>query len=119
MPMCFKPFDMKSFNPKKRINNYKCIHDIIIKCNIDKEYLIDVIQHTLADSLKLSVIGYNSITQEFCAKKIIKNMYLLHFTLSIKADGYKNSNIIISPSIGSENEIKNVINIITDIVSLF
>ena len=117
--MCFKPFDMQSFNPKKNNNNYKCIQDIIIKCNIDKDYLVDIIQHTLADSLKLSVIGYNSVTQEFWAKKIIKNMYLLHFTLSIKTDGYKKSNIIISPSIGSEREIKHVINTISDIISLF
>lgn len=117
--MCFKPFDVTSFNPKKKINNYKYIHDIIINCNIDKDYLLDIMQHTLVDSLKLSVFGYNNTTQEFYAKKIIKNMYLLHFTLSIKSDGYKNSNIIISPSIGSEGEIKNVINTITDIVSLF
>ena len=117
--MCFKPFDMQSFNHKKRINSYKCIQDINIPCNIDKDYLIDVIQYTLVDSLKLSVICYNNTTQEFCGKKIIKNMYLLHFTLSIKSDGYKKSNIIISPSIGSEREIKNVINTITDIISLF
>ena len=117
--MCFKPFDMQSFNSKKRLQPYKCIQDINIPCNIDKNYLIDVIQYTLVDSLKLSVIGYNNATQEFYAKKIIKNIYLLHFTLSIKSDGYKKSNIIISPSVGSEREIKHVINTITDIVSLF
>ena len=98
---------------------YGIIPNISICCDIDKSKLLDIIQFTFTQKGYLSVFGYNTNTEEFWAKKFIKNEFLLHFTLTIKSNGYENSNIIINPIIGSDKEIKNVVSDIKEMINLY
>ena len=118
MSVCFNPYNIKTFTNKQKIK-YKYIQDIKLHCNINKDFLYDIISFILAGYLDLSVIGYNNHAEEFWAKKVINNIYLLNFTLKIKSYGYENSVIIISPTVGDELEIKNLKQKFTDMLKLY
>jgi hypothetical protein len=68
MVVCFTPYNVKTFNTRQKIC-YDYIHDIKFKYNISKPLLTDIVSFVLARYLELSVIGYNSRTDEFWAKK--------------------------------------------------
>jgi hypothetical protein len=118
MAVCFTPYNVKTFNNRQKIG-YEYIHDIKFKCNISKPLLTDIVSFMLARYLELTVIGYNSRTDEFWAKKIVGNIYLLNFTLSIKLYEYDTSEIIIKCSVGNNLEITNLINKITNMLKLY
>ena len=65
------------------------------------------------------MFGYNTKSQEFWGKKIVKNEFLLHVTLKIKSINSDNSKIIVTPIIGNDKEIKKLIIIITEMISLY
>ena len=67
----------------------------------------------------MSVFGYNTYSDEFWAKKIIKDEFLLHFTLTVKSIGHENSNIIITPIVGNDKEIKNLLSHIKETIYLY
>jgi hypothetical protein len=118
MTTCLNQFNLKNmtYNPDLR---YRLISKISICCDIDKNKLVDIIQFIFSQKSDLSVFGYNSKSQEFWAKKIIKNEFLLHVTLSIKSVSSEKSNIIVTPIIGNDKEIKKIILIITEMLRLY
>ena len=99
----------------KNVSNSK----ISICCDIDKNKLSDIIQSSFTQKGDLSVFGYNTHCDEFWAKKIIKDEFLLHFTLTVKSIGYENSNIIITPIVGNDKEIKNLLSHIKETIYLY
>jgi hypothetical protein len=113
-----QPFNLKSFSNRQKIK-FKYIPDIKIKCCIEKELLIEIIKKKLVEYFNLSVFGYNNQFDEFWAKKIINDEYLLHFTMIITSSGYEKSNIIISPLVGSDKEINDLILKIIEILKLY
>jgi hypothetical protein len=118
MTTCLNQFSLKNmaYNPDLK---YRLISKITICCDIDKNKLIDIIQFTFSQKSDLTVFGYNSKSQEFWAKKIIKNEFMLHVTLNIKSINSDNSKIIVTPIIGNDKEIKKLIIIITEMISLY
>ena len=106
-------------NTSRESFRYGIIPNISIYCDIDKSKLLDIIQFTFKQKGDFSVFGYNTNTEEFWAKKFIKNEFLLHFTLIIKSKDYENSNIIIKPIIGSDKEIKNLVSDIKEMINLY
>jgi hypothetical protein len=118
MTACLIPFCLKKTTSRDALR-YRIIPKISICCDIDKNKLSDIIQFALIEKGDLSVFGYNTHYDEFWAKKIIKNEFLLHFTLTIKSNGYENSNIIINPIIGNDKEIKILISYIKETIDLY
>ena len=118
MTTCLNQFNLKNmpYNPDLR---YRLISKISISCDIDKNKLIDIIQFIFSQKSDLSVFGYNTRSQEFWGKKIIKNEFLLHVTLSIKSVSSEKSNIIVTPIIGNDKEIKNIVLIIKEMICLY
>ncbi len=118
MTACLHPINLKNLTRSHRFK-YRFLSKISIHCEIDKNKLYDIIQFSLSQKGDLSVFGYNTTCQEFWAKKIIKDDFLLHFTLSINSLGYESSNIIVTPILGSDKEIKNLVHNIKDMINLY
>ena len=118
MTACLIPFSLKKITSRDSLR-YRIIPKISICCDIDKNKLSDIIQSSFTQKGDLSVFGYNTHSDEFWAKKIIKDEFLLHFTLSIKSHGYENSNIIITPIVGNDKEIKNLLSHIKETIYLY
>jgi signal peptidase I len=118
MTACLIPFNLKKLSSRDRLR-YRIIPKISICCDIDKNKLSDLIQFTFIQKGDLSVFGYNTHSDEFWAKKIVKDEFLLHFTLNVKSIGYENSNIIVTPIIGNDKEIKNLILYIKETIELY
>ena len=118
MTACLIPFSLKKITSRDSLR-YRIIPKISICCDIDKNKLSDIIQSSLTQKGDLSVFGYNTHCDEFWAKKIIKDEFLLHFTLTVKSIGYENSNIIITPIVGNDKEIKNLLFHIKETIYLY
>jgi hypothetical protein len=117
MTACLIPFSFKNLSHRDALR-YRIISKISICCDIDKNKLYDLIQFTFIKKGEFSVFGYNTHSEEFWAKKIVKDEFLLHFTLNIKPDGYEKSNIIVKPIIGSDKEIKKLVSDIKEMINL-
>ena len=118
MTACLIPFCLKKITSRDSLR-YRIIPKISICCDIDKNKLSDIIQASFTQKGDFSVFGYNTHYDEFWAKKIIKDEFLLHFTLTVKSIGYENSNIIITPIVGSDKEIKNLLSHIKETIYLY
>ena len=118
MTACLIPFCLKKITSRDNLR-YRIIPKISICCDIDKNKLSDIIQSSFTQKGDLSVFGYNTHCDEFWAKKIIKDEFLLHFTLTVKSIGYENSNIIITPIVGNDKEIKNLLSHIKETIYLY
>lgn len=118
MNACLIPFTLNNMTHKQEIL-YRIVPKKNIYCDIDKNKLADIIQFTFSQKSDLSVFGYNNKSQEFWGKKIIKNEFLLHITLTIKSVSSEKSNIIITSIIGNDKEIKNIISVIEDMINLY
>ena len=118
MTACLIPFSLKKITSRDSLR-YRIIPKISICCDIDKNKLSDIIQSSFTQKGDLSVFGYNIHYDEFWAKKIIKDEFLLHFTLTVKSIGYENSNIIITPIVGNDKEIKNLLSHIKETIYLY
>jgi len=118
MTACLIPFSLKKITSRDNLR-YRIIPKISICCDIDKNKLSDIIQASFTQKGDFSVFGYNTHYDEFWAKKIVKDEFLLHFTLIIKSNGYENSNIIIKPIIGNDKEIKHLISYIKETIDLY
>ena len=118
MTACLIPFCLKKITSRDSLR-YRIIPKISICCDIDKNKLSDIIQSSFTQKGDLSVFGYNTHYDEFWAKKIIKDEFLLHFTLTVKSIGYENSNIIITPIVGNDKEIKNLLSHIKETIYLY
>ena len=118
MTACLIPFSFKNLTHRDPLR-YRIISKISICCDIDKNKLYDLIQFTFIKKGDFSVFGYNTHTEEFWAKKIVKDEFLLHFTINIKPDGYEKSNIIVKPIIGSDKEIKKLVSDIKEMIILY
>jgi hypothetical protein len=117
MTACLIPFSFKNLTHRDSLR-YRIISKISICCDIDKNRLYDLIQFTFTKKCDFSVFGYNTYSEEFWAKKIVKDEFLLHFTLNIKNDGYQKCNIIVRPIIGSDKEIKKLVSDIKQMINL-
>jgi hypothetical protein len=118
MIACLVPFSFKKISSRDALR-YRIIPKISICCDIDKNKLSEIIQYTLIQKGDFSVIGYNTHSEEFWAKKIVKDEFILHFTLNIKTEGYEQSNIIVKPIIGNDKEIKNLVSEIKEMINLY
>lgn len=118
MSVCFNPINLNTFSPRKNID-FRYIQNIYLNCNINKHNLLDIIKFTFLDYCNLTVFGYNNINDEFWAKKICKNNYLLHFTLKIKSLDFEHSLITISPLVGNDEEIKIIYDNIKNMIDLY
>jgi len=83
MSVCFQPINLKSFSLRENFK-FHYISDLVIDCNINRDTLMEVIQFTFAEKCGFNAFGYNMRSQEFSAKKIIKNKFLLHFTINVQ-----------------------------------
>ena len=98
------PFNVDNNKINKRYIRAKFISEITISCDINKNRLIQLIQFSFRNKGDFNVFGYNSKTDEYWAKKIVKNDIILYFTLTIKPNSYLNTDIIINQIIGKNNE---------------
>lgn len=119
MTACLLPYDITSESYNNNKYRFSYIPKIAISCNINKTKLIDIIYYSLQKVSELTVFGFNKQYNEFWAKRIVKNNYLLHFTISIQSYGLENSNIVISPLVGNDKEIKMFVNKIKEFINLF
>jgi len=118
MNTCLIPFTLNNLTHKQDIL-YRIVPKKIIYCDIDKNKLTDIIHFTFTQKRDLSVFGYNTDSEEFYAKKIIKKEFLLYITLLIKSVSSEKSSIIITPIIGNDTEIKHIILIIENMINLY
>lgn len=118
MSVCFQPISLKSFSLRENFK-FHYISDLVIDCNINRDTLMEVIQFTFAEKCGFNAFGYNMRSQEFSAKKIIKNKFLLHFTINVQFCDLNSSKIIITPFVADVNELPKTLNTIYDIVNLY
>ena len=118
LSVCFQPFNLKTFSLRDNFK-FHYISDLVIYCNINRDTLMEVIQFTFAEKCGFNAFGYNMRSQEFSAKKIIKNKFLLHFTINVEFCDLNSSKIIITPFVADVNELTKTLNTIYDIVNLY
>ena len=120
MSACFKPNKFDHFG-KKDSNKFDVLYiqEICIKCNIGKNKIFDIISYTLKKKGKFSAVGFNVTTQEFWAKKIKKDKFILHFTLNIKCSDFDTTRIVITPLVGDEKELQKLMQIINNTLQLY
>ena len=118
MSVCFQPINLKTFSLSDNFK-FHYISDLVINCNINRDTLLEVIQFTFAEKCGFNTFGYNIRSQEFSAKKIIKNKFLLHFTINVESCDMNSSKIIITPFVADVNELTKTLNTIYDIVNLY
>ena len=117
MSVCFNPINLKTSSKKNMTYRYQT--PIYLFCKIDTNKIKDIIKYTLIDINDLSVFGYNNQEEEFWAKKIINNNYLLHFTIKIESYNSHESTLVISSLVGNETEIKKIIESIKEMINLY
>jgi len=93
----------------RKLTVFKYSPNIISNYKLNKYKLSYIIEKILIEYKKFTAFGYNRETEEFWAKIIKKNDYVLYFTISIEHINETNSKIIIQPLVGD----------ITNIVVLF
>ena len=118
MTVCFLPYNPNKMSRKKTF----CFHyikPIKLICSIKKEKICEVISEVLEHICDMNVFGFNKKTDEYWGKKIIKSESKLHFNLSIIKKDYNSSYIIITPILGTDNEINNLSLKITRFLKLY
>jgi hypothetical protein len=119
MTVCFLPFEQTNMKHKMEKVKFRYIQPITIICNVNIEYLYEIIEKNLEYNDGLNVYGFNKKTQEFWGKKIIKSVNKLHFNLSIHKKDYSQSYITITPIVGTNLEIEKLLANITSFIRLF
>jgi len=112
------PFNVDNNKINKRYIRAKFISEITISCDINKNRLIQLIQFSFRNKGDFNVFGYNSKTDEYWAKKIVKNDIILYFTLTIKPNSYLNTDIIINQIIGKNNEMQKFVFYLDETITL-
>ena len=118
MMACFQPINLNTFSLKDNFK-FNYIPDLVIDCNINRNTLLELIQFTFSEKCGLTTFGYNIRSQEFCAKKIIKHKFLLHFTINVQFCDLNSSKIIITPFVAEISELTKILNTVYDIVNLY
>lgn len=103
---------------KKDSITFYNIQEMYVTCNINKNVLIDIIKYTFS-YYKFTVFGYNKQSDEFWAKKIVKDKNVLYFTINIKYYDSNLSYFILTPKIGKYIEYKNLLYEITENIELY
>jgi hypothetical protein len=117
MIACFKPMSLNSKIRDKTAFYY--IPEMLFKCNINKDKLIDIIKITFTEKGRFNAFGFNKSTQEFWAKKFVNNKFLLHFTLNINYCDLDSSNIVINLLVADDKELTNLLSIVESIIFLY
>jgi len=112
------PFNVDNNKINKRYIRAKFTSEITISCDINKNRLIQLIQFSFRNKGDFNVFGYNSKTDEYWAKKIVKNDIILYFTLTIKPNSYLNTDIIINQIIGKNNEMQKFVFYLDETITL-
>jgi len=116
--MSLIPFNVDKTKTYNRYVRARFTSEFTIACNINKNRLIQLIQFSFRNKGDLNVFGYNSKTDEYWAKKIVKNDIMLYFTLTIKPNSHLNSDIIINQIIGKNNEMQKFVFYLDETITL-
>jgi len=95
------------------------IPEMLFKCNINKDKLIDIIKDTFTEKGRFNAFGFNKSTEQFWGKKFVNNKFLLHFTLNIKYCDLNTSNIVINLIVADDKELTKLLSIVENIIILY
>jgi uncharacterized membrane-anchored protein YitT (DUF2179 family) len=104
--MGYNPFittDRKMSQHNKML--YRKLMNKQIVINLNKNMTYDILCYLLTNNFNLNIVGYNKITNEFYGKKTKKGSCLLQLNLKIIEATNNTTNILITPIIGSCNDI--------------
>jgi len=104
MPACFLPNGDKK-NKSIFCTKYRYIKPLQFSCNVSLESLYEIFQKCLNKFTEINICGFNSRTNEYWLKKINKCESNLHFNISIIKKTKTSSFIIITPILGTDNDI--------------
>jgi len=117
MMVCFKPI---AFNSKMREKSaFYYTPEMLFKCNINKDKLIDIIKDTFTEKGRFNAFGFNKSTEQFWAKKFVNNKFLLHFTLNIKYCDLDSSSIVINLLVADDKELTKLLSIVESIIIMY
>ena len=117
MMVCFKPI---AFNSKMREKSaFYYTPEMLFKCNINKDKLIDIIKDTFTEKGRFNAFGFNKSTEQFWAKKFVNNKFLLHFTLNIKYCDIDSSSIVINLLVADDKELTKLLSIVESIIIMY
>ena len=117
MIVCFKPIE---FNSKMREKAAFCYTpEMLFKCNINKDKLIDIIRDTFTEKGRFNAFGFNKSTEQFWAKKFSNNKFMLHFTLNIIYIDLYTSSIVINLLIADDTEVTKLLSVVESIIIMF
>jgi len=118
MSVCFTPPIKRSQSLREKVD-FKYIPELCLNCNISKNKLLDIIKITFTEKARFSAFGFNKSTEEFWAKKFVKDKFLLHFTINIIHRDLHSSNIIITFLVADNKEVENLLSIVKNIIILY
>ena len=104
MPACFLPNDNKK-NKSTVDTKYRYIKPLKFTCNVRTEVLYEIFQKRLNKINEINIYGFNTSTNEYWLKKIIKSESKLHFNISINKKSLSSSYVIITPILGTDTDI--------------
>jgi len=118
MSVCFLPIDVQIKISTATNLKFRYTSQICIPCKIGKDKLMEIIQFIFI-KYKFSTIGYNKKLDEFHGKKSVRNVCILHFTVSVHSVNNNVSNLVITPLAGNDLEIKKIIYGINNTLQLY
>ena len=118
MSICFLPFNIKETSLKKP-TKYRLVTPINIFLCLSKKNAYDIISYLLSASFNLNAVGYNKNINEFWGKRTNKENCSLQFNLQINEVDINASYIIITPIVGTSNDIKQFINSFIQCISIY
>jgi len=118
MMVCFLPINRKQ-NIKLEKIKYRYIKPIAVICNISKDTIFELMYKILQNITELNVCGFNTATNVFWCKKIIRTESVVYFNISINKKEYSTSVITIIPIVGNDNEINKILTKIINLLKLY
>jgi hypothetical protein len=118
MSVCFLPFNIKETSLKNP-SKYRLVTPINILVYLSKKDAYDKICYLLSASFNLNAVGYNKNVNEFWGKRTNKEKCLMQFNLQINEVDINASYIIITPIVGTTNDINKFIDSFIQCITLY
>jgi len=106
MSICYYPAQYKPKFSNHKLERFRIINEIKLAYYLDNSILDKIMQRILTEFCESTVVGYNKYFDKYWCKKMNKGICEFHVELLIIFKGYEYTEIIITPLIGTNENIK-------------
>jgi hypothetical protein len=109
MSLCFQQKNNKIYISQRMKERYRIINEKLLKYNLKKSEIDNIIQDIFIEFCGASVIGYDKIQDKYLCKKYIKSDCILHIEIKLLSINEDETQMSIKSLIGTDEEIESFI----------